>query len=341
MRPIEIGLVDTTGAVDLGKLAEVAAALEVQITQHLPKCWRTAPAAVVRVLTDAKNIPPGVWPIKLVDELKEKEKGFHLTDHYQPYAKVVVKPGSDDWTIDASHEALEMLIDPTGNMLRTAFATRHAGKTFSDGRNDVQYLVEICDPCEDERFAYRIGNVRVSDFVTPDFYADEARPNTRYSYTGNVKAPRQILPGGYMTWVQPASFEIEQLRWLDVDGEPELKKFGKLAVTSLRQSVDSATRLDRGKAGPLDPRTQALLDKHPDKFGIQQDHQTRLTHYPKEHSVIYYQDGVIEREIHEGSATPKVVREEVKAYKPIRRPAGTRHRVRNVGPGLLLGGKGL
>lgn len=339
MRPVVLGLVDTTNTIDAETLATTAAALNVQVTQHLPQYWRTAPPAVVRVLTDPDNIPPGVWPIKLVNELQQKEGGFHFTDNNQPYAKVVVTPGSNDWTLDASHEALEMLVDPSGNMLWPAVAVQCEGKKISDHRGEVHYLVEICDACEGKRYAYRIGGVLVSDFVTPDFYADNALPATRYSYCGRVKAPRQIMPGGYITWVRPATSEIEQMRWLNVREGPKLKKVGKIAGSSLRQFVDSTTRYDVhvNRATKCDSKKGSA--RMP-KFEIQAGHQTKRTLHEKAHTVTYHQDGTIEREVWEKGAThPKVVTEHVKANQRIHRLAGTDHAVRNKGVGLLTGEK--
>lgn len=43
-----------------------------------------------------------------------------MTHHSQPYAKVIVTPGSDEWVVDASHETIEMLKDPNGNRLQTS-----------------------------------------------------------------------------------------------------------------------------------------------------------------------------------------------------------------------------
>jgi hypothetical protein len=56
-----------------------------------------------------------VWPVQLVKSLPPGEGGFHLDKHNQPYAKVIAAPDDDSWTIDASHETIEMLIDPSGN----------------------------------------------------------------------------------------------------------------------------------------------------------------------------------------------------------------------------------
>ena len=38
----------------------------------------------------------------------------------------------------------------------------------------MQYLVQVCDPCEVATFGYCVNNVTVSDFVTPDYYNSSA-----------------------------------------------------------------------------------------------------------------------------------------------------------------------
>ena len=139
MRPIEIGLVDTTGLVGPHTMADVVAALNVQVTQHLPLCWSKAPDAIVRLVTEPQRIPPGVWPVMLVDHLKHEEGGFHYLWHNQPAAKVLLTPGSNDWSVSASHEVLEMLIDPSGNWLHLAPGIKLNNGVIEDDTVDCQY----------------------------------------------------------------------------------------------------------------------------------------------------------------------------------------------------------
>ena len=77
---------------------------------------------------------------------------------------------SDTWSLTASHETLEMLADPFGNRLV-------AGKSPKPGQGRVNFLVEVCDPCEDQQFAYTVNGVTVSDFYTPHFFDPVAESN--------------------------------------------------------------------------------------------------------------------------------------------------------------------
>jgi hypothetical protein len=188
MLATKIGLVDTTGEVDSQTMAAVAAAINVQVTRDLPQYWTVN--ATVSYLTDPKKIPQGVWPVQLVKSLPPGEGGFHMTRHNQPYAKVIVTPHSEEWAVDASHEIMEMLIDPNGNRLQTSTSIEIVGGHIQDGTGRFEYLVEACDPCEADPYTYTIDGISVSDFITPHFYDPQVTADARYSFTGAVKKPR-------------------------------------------------------------------------------------------------------------------------------------------------------
>src|SRR6516225_10139413 len=120
MSVIQVGLVDTTGKVNPELVQAAAAALNLQVMRDLPQFWNVQ--ATVLYLPHASKIPAGVWPVQLVARLPPGEGGFHLDKHNQPYAKVIAAPGDDTWTIDASHETIEMLVDPSGNRTQSSVA---------------------------------------------------------------------------------------------------------------------------------------------------------------------------------------------------------------------------
>jgi hypothetical protein len=240
MLQIKVVLVDTTGEVAADKMAAAAEALNVQVTRDLPQFWNVQ--ATVAYRPDPNSIPQGMWPVQLVRSLPPGEGGFHMTKHNQPYAKVIYSAGSDDWTIDASHETVEMLIDPYGNRLQTSNAIEIKQNQIVDGEGKLEYLVEACDPCEANNFAYPIDGISVSDFITPDFYNPDASSNARYSFTGAVKKPREILPGGYISWVDPQTSEMKQLLWVDPSQQPTIRDLGPAPPNmSLREFVENRT----------------------------------------------------------------------------------------------------
>jgi hypothetical protein len=237
MSVIQVGLVDTTGALDAALVESTAAALNIQVMRDLPQYWNVH--ATVRHLPDPKKIPVGVWPVFLVAKLPPGEGGVHLDKKNQPYSLVIGTPDSSDWTIDASHETIEMLVDPTGNRLQTSRAIEIVGDGTEDTTGDFEYLVEACDPCEANDYAYSIQGIAVSDFITPHFYDPVAAAGTRYSFGGNIKKPRQILPGGYISFANPQSDELQQILFLGP--KPILRTLGPASGLSLRMFVDGQT----------------------------------------------------------------------------------------------------
>jgi hypothetical protein len=250
MLPTQIGLVDLTGEADAATLTAVAAALNVQVTRDLPQFWSVS--ATVDYLPNPHRIPQGVWPVQLVKSLPPGEGGYHMTKHKQPYAKVIFTPGSEEWTVDASHEIVEMLVDPFGSRLQPSLSIHIVNDKIVDGSGKFEYLVEACDPCEADPYTYTIDGISVSDFITPHFYNPAATPGARYSFTGAIQRPRGILPGGYISWTDPSTGLMQQILWVDPNQPPQLRTLGAAdAAPSLRVFVEAHTHeLVRQKRKP-------------------------------------------------------------------------------------------
>ena len=262
MSVIQIGLVDMTGEIDAGLVHAAALALNLQVTRDLPQFWPVS--ATVMYLPDPKKVPAGVWPVQLVKTLPPDEGGFHSDKHKQPYAKVIATKTDPSWTVDASHEILEMLVDPYGNRMQSSVAIEVVNGKIKDGTGQYGYLVEACDPCEDNSYAYTINGVAVSDFITPHFYDPLETPGTRYSFTGAIKAPRQILPGGYISWVNIEIDEWQQLMYVDPRKSPTIQNIGKADKgKSLREWIDGleqARQINTASRKVKGPKVKALFD---------------------------------------------------------------------------------
>ena len=257
MSLIQVGLVDQTGEIKGTLLQATAAALNIQVNRDLPQFWNVQ--ASVSYLPSASRIPAGVWPVFLVKSLPPGEGGFHLDKHNQPFAKVIATPDSEDWTLDASHETIEMLVDPYGNRLQNSTSIEIKAGKIQDGTGEFAYLVEACDPCEADRYSYAIQGVAVSDFLTPHFYDPVKTPGTRYSFTGAIEQPRQILPGGYISWVNQEEDEMQQLLWVDPDSPPTIKNLGPPpSGTSLRVWIDNTMHSKYGKTTVRSEKGKAL-----------------------------------------------------------------------------------
>lgn len=274
MSLIQVGLADKTKKIDPGLLQATAAALNVQVTRDLTQFWNVQ--ATVTALPSATKIPVGVWPVFLVAKLPPGEGGFHMDKHNQPYAEVIASPDSDEWTIDASHETLEMLVDPYGNRLQNSTSIEiDAKNNIVDGTGEFAYLVEACDPCEADNFGYNIQGVLVSDFITPHFYEPTVTPGTRYSFTGAITKPRQILQGGYISWVNQETDEMQQLLWVD-PGPPVIKDLGPASGSSLRVWIDNQMAEKYGKTTVRSPKQKHLAKDVFDRNRKKREHLEKI-----------------------------------------------------------------
>ena len=155
-----------------------------------------------------------------------------------------------------------MLVDPYGNRLQSSKAIGiSTSGVIEETQGEFNYLVEACDPCEANGYAYSIQGVAVSDFITPHFYDPVETSGTRYSFTGAIKAPRQILPGGYISYINMETSEWQQILWVDPRQPPTINDLGSATPgKSLRVWVDSkmVAYKNKHKIKPL--VNQTLLD---------------------------------------------------------------------------------
>ena len=227
----QVGVVAEVSEIGMGELMRVSAAIQKQATRDFAPIWGVK--ATVDPFQKLDDVPVGYWPVIVMDNIQQSGAGgVHLDRDGQPYALVQY---DDAWSLTASHETLEMLADPFGNRLQ-------AGQSVKPGQGRVEYLVEVCDPCEAPVYAYTVNGVAVSDFYTPHFFDPVTSPGVRYSYTGAVQGPRDVLPGGYLSWHEPVSDSWWQLLYFN-----DKKTFRKLDLTgrkegSLRSRVDAQTR---------------------------------------------------------------------------------------------------
>jgi hypothetical protein len=234
--PVHVALVDETGGdIDPADLARVAGALNEQVQADFAPAWKVA--ATVGAYPTA---PPYTWTVHIQHGLDADAAGYHWMDHNQPYARVDYDRG--DWTVTTSHEIGEMLADPWGNRLHEAQALD--GWSSDTGSTRVRYLVEVCDPCE--RVTYRVGGVAVSDFILPPFYRSSSQgPSARYSYTGALREPLEVLPGGYISFFDPADGHLWQ-RFVDEQGSAQdVDQSAPRQAMSLREFADDNARRSR------------------------------------------------------------------------------------------------
>jgi hypothetical protein len=238
MLTAHVALVSEESKIKAAELAKVAGALSKQISRDFGPIWKIN--ADVAAYEQLEDVPLDYWPIIVKDDIGDPSAaGYHEDKHGQPFS-LVQYDGS--WSLTASHECLEMLADPFGR--RTV-----AGESPVKGQGRVNFLVEVCDPCEAASCAYTINGIQVSDFYTPNYFDPMPSDGVRYSYTGKLKEPRQVLKDGYLSWYVPSTKKWWQRNWFGgtkaVDGA--IKNF-TLTGTNVRAAIDRHTEAERAKA---------------------------------------------------------------------------------------------
>ncbi|HEY2186036.1 MAG TPA: hypothetical protein VGH39_13665 [Xanthobacteraceae bacterium] len=236
----QIGLVSESRLANMSDLLRVSAAIQKQAVRDLAPIWEIS--ATVDAFAKLEDVPDGYWPMIIKDNIGYRAAGIHLDEDGQPLALINSARDLDTWALTASHEALEMLVDPSGDRQVT-------GDSPKPEQGRVSFLVEVCDPSEAADFAYTVNGILVSDFYTPHFFDPVAAPGVRYSYTGAITKPREVLRGGYLSWKDPVSGDWWQQTWFDA-GAPVFKDIGAQDARSgsARAFVDRITGADTAKA---------------------------------------------------------------------------------------------
>ena len=235
----QIALVPYKVPIDARLLTRVAAALHRQVRQHFGPAWGID--ASVSAFLEWQEVPPDYTRLILVDQLDSGALGVHADRNGQPYALVAAR---GDWSLVASHECLELLADPTGNQLRR-------GPSPIEAQGEVEFLVEVCDPCQGRRWHYVIDGVPVSDFCLPAYYEGTGAAGERWSFHGSLDGPRRVLRDGYLLWRELVGRTWWRRDWIGA----------KLADYSL---------------GPISPRV-SFLRGHTDRLWRLQHQRNRRT----------------------------------------------------------------
>jgi hypothetical protein len=169
--------------VDLRKLVS---ALRKQLQRDFVPIWGCPASLYV-----TKKPKPKDWQVVFLDDSDAAGKlGFHnLTRNGVPVSKVFVVNGilsGQKISLIASHELLEMLIDPGAQMWAR------------NGKEGQLHAYEMCDAVEAEE--YEIDGIAVSDFVYPSFFESWHKPRSvRFDHLNKVTRPFQTLKNGYQT----------------------------------------------------------------------------------------------------------------------------------------------
>jgi hypothetical protein len=240
-----VALVSESNRAKMNDLMRVSAALQKQASRDLAPIWEIS--ATVDAFAKLEDVPDGYWPMIIKDNIGYDAAGIHMDKDGQPFALISSADNVDQWSLTASHEMCEMLVDPSGDRQATSDSPM-------EGQGRVSFLVEVCDPSEAADFAYSSNGILVSDFYTPNYFDPVTSSGVRYSYTGAIVRPRQVLRGGYLSWKDAVSGHWWQEVWFD-GGQPTYRDIGaaNAAAGSIRAFIDrltsarTAQAIDRGR----------------------------------------------------------------------------------------------
>src|SRR5205823_5839900 len=200
------------------------------VSNFIVPVWGT-PAKLVKstgFITDA-------WAIVFLEDADVADAlAYHdLTPDGLPISKVFVKTTIDDGelvSVSASHELVEMLVDPAINMMTTG----PDPKTI--------YAYEMADPVE--ALSFNVNGIQMSDFIYPAYFENFHKPGSvQFDHLNKVKKPFQILSGGYQIIFKSG-------KWSQVFGsEAKKKSFAREDRRGHRSEQRAAKKLLRAEVG--------------------------------------------------------------------------------------------
>jgi hypothetical protein len=137
----------------------------------------------------SSDFVPNAWAMVFLDNADAANAlAYHeLTPDGFPIAKVFVRTiqiANQSLSVAASHELVEMLVDPAINL----YATGPDPKAL--------YAYESADPVEETWFP--LGGFDMTNFVHPAYFEVFRKPgSTQFDYMSKVTQPYKMLAGGY------------------------------------------------------------------------------------------------------------------------------------------------
>ncbi len=172
------------------------------------------------------------WAVFLDNSNQAGALAYHdLTNEGLPISKIFVKTilaDNSSISVGATHELCEMAVDPWLN------------SAYQDPKG-VFWAGEVCDPVEDDQYGYKIGNILVTDFITPNWFAHQHEKGT-IDFKSHANAAFEVLTGGY------AQYFDAKKGWQQITGSK--------AKLSARAQAPEGSRRER----------RARRFEHPDKW---------------------------------------------------------------------------
>jgi hypothetical protein len=207
MRKIHVDVVMANKLIPLPEARRVTAALERQVQRDFAKVWNVT--ADLHFVGKPENAHRNAWQLVLLDEEDDGAYGYHqLTRDGMPLGKVLMRlamTSVTSWSSTASHELLELLVNPDTTLGSFVWNKDEGGRVYS---------LEVCDPCQDDPFCYRLDGTFVSDFVYPAWFETWREPGSaRFDHRKLIDRPFQIAKGGYASF-----YDARKRKWVNEPG---------------------------------------------------------------------------------------------------------------------------
>jgi hypothetical protein len=218
----DIVIVNRSTVLQDHEIEGVIPAFQAQVTEDWAPHWpENGPATKLHFAGTGASVPQGLWPLFIYDHTDVPGAGgYHSDDTGTPQGKVFAGDAmqfGEAWTVDATHELLEMLGDPqTNTILAIPYTHLHC-------------LQEVCDAVEADRYAYHRDGVLVSDFVLPDYFTGKGGPHFDFAghLTGHVPT---LLHGGYL------GIQLPDGQWTQIIKRDEAGNMSRRAMHSHRMA---------------------------------------------------------------------------------------------------------
>jgi hypothetical protein len=202
------------------------------VNKHVAPVWGT-PARLVKSTDFIKD----AWAVVFLDDADQPDAlAYHdLTPAGLPLSKVFVRTTIDNGdlvSVSASHELVEMLVDPAINLMTT-------------GPNPkLVYAYESADPVEE--LSFEVNGIAMSDFVYPAYFEVFHKPKSvKFDHLNKVRKPFEILSGGYQ-------IIFENGKWKQIfASEAKAKRFAREDRRGHRSEARKKPALERSGEKPI------------------------------------------------------------------------------------------
>ena len=224
----QIAVMNESTVMSDGDVQKMLAAFDQQWNKDLRPVWGVDAATFTFVPKHRMPAAGSWWLVFLDNSDQAGALAYHdLTNEGLPISKVFVKTLEADGasvSVGATHELCEMAVDPWLN------------SAYQDPKG-VFWAGEVCDPVESDQYGYKIGDVLVTDFITPNWFAHQ-HANGSIDLKAHAHKAFDVLAGGYAQKFDPGQ------GWVQVNGSAA--KSGHQAHAARGSRRERRSRMSEG-----------------------------------------------------------------------------------------------